>query len=218
MKLFRPRKSRGEFLSEGPRPLLLYPVAMVDPDDVERALELAVDDFKHVFNDEAHRIEIAVSRWAQHWLAHHDPTPVGLMLTVPKGDNDMTAATLILGAPGAWADLQFVDAHGNPTAGPQDSVTGAPIVPTLVSSDPTVLSVGATQTGATPSPGAWTVLLTPLAVGAAQVSVAPLLNSDGSPVVETRGPSSGAPFQLPSPVNITVDAGVAESLTLTIIP
>ena len=108
------------------------------------------------------------------------------------------------------ANLQFVDDHGDATAGPNDSVTGAPIVPSVSSDNPGVLTADTAAPGATP--GSFTAALTPVIVGSANLSVTPLVNSDGSPVVT----ASGAAFGSPAPVAVTVNAGPADTLTLSV--
>ena len=61
--------------------------------------------------------------------------------------------------------------------------------------------------------GEWVAQLTPVAAGVANVGVAPLANSDGSPVLEADGVT---PFVLPAAEEITVTAGPASTLTMEI--
>jgi hypothetical protein len=113
------------------------------------------------------------------------------------------------------AVLQFEDKEGNPVEGPWDSVdTTAYVAPGLSSDNPAVLTVG-TAVADPATPGRWTAPLTPVAVGSANLSVAPLANSDGSPVLEMDGPNTGQPFAVPAPVAQAVEAGEAESLVLS---
>ena len=112
----------------------------------------------------------------------------------------------------ATATLQFTDDHRDPVAGPVDSVTTQPIVPTVTSSDLSVLTVAAGVAG---GPGQFTYALSPVSVGTPEVSVAPLVNSDGSPVLETAGTNVGQPFELPAPIGVTVTPGTATGISLT---
>ena len=109
------------------------------------------------------------------------------------------------------ANLQFTDDHGDVVAGPVESVTGAPVVPVVVSSDTSVLTAADAAAGSTV--GGFTAALVPLVEGSADISVAELTNSDGSPVLLADGVT---PFPLPAAVTVTVTAGVAAALTLSV--
>ena len=109
------------------------------------------------------------------------------------------------------ANLQFTDDHGDSVVGPNDSVTGQPVVPVVSSDTPTVLTVAA-ATSDPSTPGGWAASLTMVAEGTATLSVEPLTNSDGTPVLD----GAGNPFGVPAPVVVTVAAGEATSLTLTV--
>ena len=133
---------------------------------------------------------------------------VALTMQVSK-EPKMTIAFTVDTTDGT-ANFQFADDHGNPTDGPTDSITGAPIVPAAVSDTPSVLTSATAVAGTTP--GSWTAALTPVAEGTANLSPAPLENSDGSPVLA----ASGAPFGEAPPVEITVGAGPAAELEMSV--
>lgn len=116
---------------------------------------------------------------------------------------------------GATAILQFQDDHGDAEAGPNDSVTGLPVAPEVVSDNTAATTVAPAVADPT-APGKWTAALSEVAVGNANISVAPLANSDGSPVNETSGPNAGQPFSLPDPVAVVVGPGPVEGLTLSL--
>lgn len=111
------------------------------------------------------------------------------------------------------ATLQFTDKGTPPdsVAGPNDSVTAAPIVPVVTSDNTAALTVGEAVAGETP--GSYTYALTPVAVGTANVGVSPLTNSDGSAVFEADGVT---PFEVPASVEVDVAAGEAAGLTLSV--
>lgn len=161
-------------------------------------------------------VDEAITRWAQHWMnQHHVPVSIPaetLGIGLKEGVN--TVASLTIDTTTGVVTLQFSDAVGDPVAGPADSVTGAPVVPTITSDNVAVLSAGTVAAGT--APGSFTAPLTPHTVGVANIGVAPLTNSDGSPVDETAGANIGAAFALPAPVAVTVTAGVAEGLTLSV--
>lgn len=103
------------------------------------------------------------------------------------------------------ANLQFNNSAGSAVAGPLDSVDGVtPVAPEVVSDTPSVLTVAQSVAGGTD--GAWTAALTMVAAGVANISVAALTNSDGSPVLETEGSNAGQPFGLPASIEVTVTA------------
>jgi hypothetical protein len=62
------------------------------------------------------------------------------------------------------------------------------------------------------TPGQFTYALTEVAVGTANLSVAPLVDSAGNPVLD----SAGVAFTDPAPVQVTVTAGAASGLTLSV--
>lgn len=111
------------------------------------------------------------------------------------------------------ATLQFTDDHGDAEAGPNDSVTGSPIVPVVTSDNTAALTVAEAVAG---DAGAYTYALTPVAVGTANLAVSALANSDGSPVLETDGPNVGQPFEVPAAVAVDVTAGPVEGLALSV--
>lgn len=120
------------------------------------------------------------------------------------------AATFTVDTVDGVATLQFTDDHGDPVAGPNDSVTGSPIVPVVDSDTPSVLTTAACVAGA--DPGSFTSALTPVAEGVANVSVEALVNSDGSPAID----AAGNPFSESGPVEVTVTAGAAADLTMAV--
>ena len=96
------------------------------------------------------------------------------------------------------ATTQFVDANGIATAGPNDSVTGTPIVPVVVSDNTAAVTVAPGTAGSVP--GQDTDALTYVAEGTANLSVSPIENSDGTAAFD----SAGNPFTLPAPEPVTV--------------
>lgn len=113
------------------------------------------------------------------------------------------------------ATIQFEDATGAPVAGPMDSVnTTTPIAPTCSSDTPAVATAGPTVAGA--QPGQFTCQFTPVAVGSFNALIQPLVNSDGSSVLETEGPNVGTAFATPTPIPVTVTAGAAEELGFSV--
>ena len=112
------------------------------------------------------------------------------------------------------ATVQFEDGQGNPTAGPNDSVTGNPVVPNITSDNAAVATAGAVAAGA--MPGLFTCQFTPVSVGTFNAAVQPLVNSDGSTILETEGPNAGQPFTMPAPIAVTVAAGVADVMTFAV--
>jgi hypothetical protein len=108
------------------------------------------------------------------------------------------------------AVFQFTDDHLDDTAGPNDSVTGFPIAPSATSDNPAALTVGDAVAGATP--GLWSAPLTMVAEGTANLAPVPLINSDGSAVDDP----SGQPFGESGSVEVTVSAGEAAELTMSV--
>ena len=101
------------------------------------------------------------------------------------------------------ATLQVTDDHGDKVAGPNDSVTGAPVVPVVTSDNEGVLTAAACNPGA--DPGEWTSALTTVAEGVANLT-ATVTNSDGS----------ATSIASPPPVQVTVAAGPPVALTMTV--
>lgn len=134
-----------------------------------------------------------------------------LAFTINKGAPPMPNFTI--DTTDGVATLQFTDKATPPdsVAGPNDSVTAAPIVPVVISDNTAALTVAEAVAGETP--GSYTYALTPVAVGAANLSVSPLTNSDGSAVFEADGVT---PFEVPAAVEVDVAAGEAASLTLSV--
>jgi hypothetical protein len=117
-----------------------------------------------------------------------------ILAVEPKGQNmpeisiDNTAATIT---------VSFVDSHGEPTVAPPDLGTLV-----FTSDNPSVATVA-------PDPyNPFVGKITPVAVGSANLGIDPLLDRSGSPV------------SLPTPnaTAITVVAGAATSVVLTITP
>jgi hypothetical protein len=117
-----------------------------------------------------------------------------ILAVEPKGQNmpeisiDNAAATIT---------VSFVDSHGEPTAAPPDLGTLV-----FTSDNPSVATVA-------PDPyNPFVGKITPVAVGSANLGIDPLLDRSGSPV------------SLPTPntTAITVVAGAATSVVLTITP
>lgn len=131
-----------------------------------------------------------------------------LTMTVTK--EPKVGATFTVDTTDGVASLQFDDDHGDPLAGPNDSVTGAPIAPVVSTDNADVLTAAASVAGATP--GAWTAALTPVAMGTANVILAPLTNSDGSPALD----SAGNPFSEAAPIEVTVNAGPVSGLEMSV--
>lgn len=189
---------------------------------VQRDLESIFEDIEEADRFQLEIINEKIARFVAWWEEqyhhhHHHPEPppateaaTNLVLTI-KGATDM--ATFNIDDTAGEATLQFTGATGNPIAGPNDSVTGSPIVPTVESDNTDVETVGAGVAGATP--GSWVYPLTEVAAGSANISVAALVNSDGSAVNETAGPNVGQPFSLPDAVAVTV-TDVAEGLSLSV--
>jgi hypothetical protein len=146
-----------------------------------------------------HRI-IGLYEW---WFKRHPQLNAATNLTMSiQGENTMASFEIVITDTGATAQFQFDNSAGSAVAGPNDSVTGAPVAPEASSDTPTVLTVASSVAGATP--GAWSAALTPVAAGVANVSPVALTNSDGSAVNETEGPNVGQPFVLPAAVQVTV--------------
>lgn len=191
---------------------------------VQRDLESIIEDIELSDRYQLEQIDEMIARfvawWEERYPSHHhhhhpEPPPVtgeatNLVLTI-KGANEM--ATFNIDDTAGEATLQFTGGTGNPIAGPNDSVTGAPIVPVVESDNTAVETVGAAVAG--PTPGLFTYPLSEVAEGTANISVAALTNSDGSPVLETAGPNTGQPFSLPDPQAVTV-TDTAEGLSLSV--
>lgn len=178
----------------------------------ELTLDAAVVEIERWAGDEVFAI---VTAWAEDWLEHHPPHhhhhhhhhSIRLTLNVQGGHN-MT--TLTVDTTTGIASLQFTDDHGDPVAGPVDSVTGAPVVPVVVSDNDAAVTVAATSAGT--EAGSFTVALTPVAVGTANLSVEALANSDGSPVLD----AAGVALSLPAAVQVDITAGPVAGLTITV--
>ena len=135
-------------------------------------------------------------------------TPTSLTLKI-QGAKHM--ANFTVDTTDGTATLQFTDDKGDAVAGPVDSVTAAPVVPVVASDNTAALTADVAAPGATA--GSFVSHLTPVAAGVANVSVAALVNSDGTPVNEADGVT---PFGVPAPVEVTVAAGPASTLTLAV--
>jgi hypothetical protein len=131
-------------------------------------------------------------------------------LTMKVSEVPKMSTTFTVDTTDGVATLSFVDDHGDPTAGPNDSIDGTPVVPVVSSDTTSVLTAAPATAGATP--GSFVSDLVMVAEGTANLSVAPLTNSDGSPVVD----SAGNPFGEPAPVEVTVTAGDAADLTMAV--
>lgn len=152
------------------------------------------------------------------WWDEYKPQPAppvsnepatSLTLTI-EGASEM--ASFNIDDKAGIATLQFTGGTGNPVEGPLDSVTGQPIVPSIVSDNEAVETVGTVVAGE--APGSFSAPLTEVAAGTSNLSVAPLTNSDGSPVLETYGPNTGEPFHVGDPVAVTV-TDLPEGLSLS---
>lgn len=144
------------------------------------------------------RVEDVVVKFYRLFRVLNQTGATALTLNV-SGDNQVATAT-----------VQFVDVNGLATAGPNDSVTGSPIIPVVVSDTTSVLTVATGVAGTVP--GQSTYALTDVSDGTANLSVSPIENSDGSPALD----SAGNPFTLPVPVPVVVAGGSAVGLTLTV--
>lgn len=131
-----------------------------------------------------------------------------LTMTTTQGDTPMS--TFTIDTTDGAVNFQFTDDHGDPVAGPNDSVTGTPIAPSASSDNPDVVTAGVSAPGATD--GAFTQPLTMVGVGSANISADPLVNSDGSPVVD----AAGNPFTSPDPQAVTVTGGPATGFTMAL--
>jgi hypothetical protein len=163
---------------------------------------------RHAEGANRHDIEREIERLCT-WWHHRHPSPTPPQPDVPNnltmnilGGNNMASFSIVITDTGAATAFQFDNSAGSAVAGPNDSVTGAPVAPEAASDTPTVLTVAPSVAGATA--GAWTAALTPVAAGVANISPVALVNSDGSPVNETEGPNAGQPFVLPAAVQVTV--------------
>lgn len=146
------------------------------------------------------RCAIALEHIAKELKAQH---PVSLSLVIER--NGTMSDTLTVGDPNVVATMQF-SFNGTAEAGPNDSVSGAPIAPVLVSSDETIATVAASVAGS--AEGQWTAAITLIGPGSVTFSVNPLTNSDGSPVTSA--------VTLPTPQTVTVNLGAANELSLSI--
>ena len=135
------------------------------------------------------------------------PKSTATSLTVTFQGGRHMATTFTVDDTAATATVQFTDDHGDAVPGPNDSVTGAPVVPVVTSDNASALTVGAATDNGN---GSFTFPLTPVAVGAANVGVT-LANSDGSPVVD----ADGNPLAIPAASAVTVTAGPVAGLVLT---
>ena len=154
-------------------------------------------------------LSAAFTKFVKEWETQSNPRSATKLTMTVRGGHPMSTTFTVDTTDGA-ATLQFVDDHGDPTSGPADSVTGAAIVPALSSDNDAVLSVG--PAGAGSNAGETIFPLVPAAIGVANLTPQPLLNSDGSPVLDAEGNA----FGVPSPVQVTVEAGPAASLTLSV--
>jgi hypothetical protein len=182
-----------------------------EPEDFEHAV---ISDLDEISETQAQILDVlkdirhTLSLFYEIFLI--DQSAVALTMITTRGQIQMT--TFSVDTTDGTANLQFVDDHGDPTAGPNDSVTGQPVVPEVSSDTTSVVTVGPTTSAPSGVGGAFTAPLTMVAEGVANISVEPLTNSDGSPVVD----SAGNPFTLPAPVEVTVTAGEAAGLTMTV--
>jgi hypothetical protein len=135
------------------------------------------------------------------------PEAVALTLSLKVGNMPTTSFTV--DQEGNIA-VQFTDDHGDPTTGPNDSVTGTPIVP-VVSTDNTAVCIPSGLVAGTTA-GSFTGEANPVAEGSCNFSIVTLTNSDGSAVTD----SAGNPFALPPAVAVTVTAGDAAALSLSV--
>jgi hypothetical protein len=109
-------------------------------------------------------------------------------LDMPEISMDNTVATIT---------VSFVDSHGEPTTAPAELGT-----PVFTSDNPSVATV---------APNPYNPLvgkITPVAVGSANLGIDPLLNRSGDPIS----------LPTPAPTAITVVAGAAAAVVLTITP
>src|ERR1039458_6871509 len=98
-------------------------------------LQHIISDLEHLENEAHEEIEEELERlhaWLDRHHHRHHPVPpttqaTRLTLTIEGATN--MATTFTIDTVGGVANLQFTDDHGNNTPGPNDSVTGAPIVP-----------------------------------------------------------------------------------------
>lgn len=135
------------------------------------------------------------------------PEAVALTLSLKVGNMPTTSFTV--DQEGNIA-VQFADDHGDPTTGPNDSVTGDPIVP-VVSTDNTAVCVPSGLVAGSTA-GEFTGEANPVSEGSCNFSIITLTNSDGSAVTD----SAGNPFALPPAVAVTVTAGDAAALSLSV--
>jgi hypothetical protein len=164
--------------------------------------------------DERHvhpNMRTAAQEFLDFWRRHRNgPTvPSGLRLTM-RGGTEQVSVTFNVDDATATASLQFTDDHGDATDGPLDSVTQAPIVPVVQSDDTGVLNPATGTPG--DAPGSYVYALTPGVAGTANISVAPLENSDGSAVDNAAGDA----FPTPAAVSVDVTPGPAGSMVLSV--
>lgn len=146
---------------------------------------------------------------------HVTPPSAATSLVLSVQGGHPMASTFTVDTTTGLARLQFVDDHADAVVGPVDSVTGTPIAPVVTSDNSGVLT--AAPANADPNvAGLWTSALAPVTPGVANVSVAPLVNSDGTPVLETVGPNVGQAFTEPAPVAVTVNPGAVAAMTLSV--
>lgn len=177
-----------------------------DQTTVKNALEALV---KALERGAEQYVDQQVTDWARNWIKTHGRTvATTLKLTVQGGHKKMS--TFTVDTTDGSANLQFADDKGDAVAGPNDSVTGSPVVPVITSDNEGVLTAATAVAGSTP--GSWTAALTPVAAGTANIGVAALTNSDGSAVNDAAGNA----FPVPAAVEVTVTAGAAAELTLSV--
>jgi hypothetical protein len=120
---------------------------------------------------------------------------IEVVLTVePKG---LTVSEISIDNTAATITVSFVDNHGGSTTAPADLAA-----PVFTSDNPSVATVSADPYN--PLVGK----ITPVAVGSANLGIDPLLDHSGGVV----------PLPTPAPTSITVVAGAAASVVLTITP
>lgn len=129
------------------------------------------------------------------------------------------AVTILITDTGAEAVVQFTDPAGVAIEGPLDSVTGAEVLPVLVSSDTTKATIAAGVADAT-APGKVTYAITPVAATDANgvsFTANSLQNSDGTPVLEPAGtPNAGQPFEVPGAAVLVIEGDAATGFTLSV--
>ena len=149
---------------------------------------------------------LEIARRAMALWQHGERTADHAVLIVNQG----ATMPITVDTTNATVEIEFEDDHGDVVPAPTSSDGSGPIVVTFVSDTPSVLTVGAT-TDDTADAGI-SAALTPVATGTANISVT-VTNASGTPLLEADGTT---PFTVPAPVAVTVGAGPASELVLSV--